>query len=890
MPGELVGGFRVGVVLGAGAMGVVYEAFDLALDRRVALKLHMRQGDDVRATRMWREAKAMARLAHPNVIAVHEVGEYEGQVFIAMELVEGGTLREWLRDSRRTPRSWREVLHIFVQAAEGLAAAHAGGLVHRDFKPDNVLIGRDGRVRVADFGLARAAGEGRDSTMPIPMSGSPSLDERLTQTGVAVGTPAYMAPEQQLGAQVDHRVDQFAFCVALYEALYGQHPFGSMSLHDLPERMSRGQVRPPPSNHGVPSWLHAVIVRGLCSQPGDRYPSMRELLVALRADPSRRRTRIALGLGGVTALGMAVVLTWTVSSAPAPCGGMVEPMDVIWNPTVAENIEQALRDTGSPLAQDTLDRVRPALDQFAQAWGQQRTEACEATRVRGEQSEAMLDRRMVCLDRRRQQLEAVIEVLATPDADVIQHAVRALEALGSLTACADLESLQALMPPPDDEAMRDAVSDARAEVAAIEVAARAGRVRAVHEQAEAAVERARELGYAPLLAEAYYARHLVSYFSVAYPPAIADATAAHRWAAQVGHVRLAWRSAISIAQNVGRTSEGTEEALRWLEVAKGWGQRFEFDPADRAFADRAMVDVLHKGGRISEATEVLERSLTQLEARDASAPTLANHYVGMVYLLTRESRLEEARTYVDRAIELVTQAHGPNHPQMAKALSVVAQLDKALGQGEDALLAVERGLQIRRQWGGEDSIIFALALRERGDILQSLKRIEQAIVDYEHALRILEAVEHREPGEEIMTMNNLANALSAQGQEDRALIYHQRVLERSIETDGERSLQVAQVRLNYGSSLFRAGRLSDGVAQSLLALELLQERLGPSHTNVGIVLLNLARSYVSMGKPQQARSFLSRAAEIFEANLPPDHHWHARVADMQAALLEHEAG
>src|SRR5688572_9102741 len=224
------GTFRIERRLGEGAMGVVYAALDLSLDRRIALKVHRQhRGDELRRSRMWREAKAMARLSHPNIVAVHEVGLHAGCVFIAMELVDGGSIRDWQRSSH----SWREVLAVYLQAAMGLAAAHRVGLVHRDFKPDNVLIDGEGRVRVSDFGLARAAHESIElppaasSAESDSFEGSVSLDERLTQTGAAVGTPAYMSPEQLSGLPLDHRTDQFAFCVALYEALYGERPFAS---------------------------------------------------------------------------------------------------------------------------------------------------------------------------------------------------------------------------------------------------------------------------------------------------------------------------------------------------------------------------------------------------------------------------------------------------------------------------------------------------------------------------------------------------------------------------------------------------------------------------------------------------------------------------------------
>ena len=204
--------------LGAGAMGVVYQALDRALDRRVALKLHVhRDGADPR--RVWREARAMARLADPHVVTIHEVGIHDERLFIAMELVAGSDARRWLRSA---PRTTAEILAVYRQAGLGLAAAHAVGIVHRDFKPDNVLVGNDGRVRVADFGLARSVDRG--ATQDDDTTVAADATARHTVSGFVAGTPAYMAPEIVAGSAADARSDQYAFCVAMYEALVGERP------------------------------------------------------------------------------------------------------------------------------------------------------------------------------------------------------------------------------------------------------------------------------------------------------------------------------------------------------------------------------------------------------------------------------------------------------------------------------------------------------------------------------------------------------------------------------------------------------------------------------------------------------------------------------------------
>ncbi|MFY0533345.1 serine/threonine-protein kinase [Nannocystis pusilla] len=298
-PGAEVGPYRLLERIGSGGMGIVYAAFDPRLDRKVALKLlrpELAALDPGMELRLVRESKAMARLSHPNVLAIHDIGALAGQVWLAMELVEGETLRAWLR----TPRPWREVLAVFVAAGRGLAAAHAAGLVHRDFKPDNVLLDRGGRVLVTDFGLARpaeAAVTGSGRAAPVG-----DLADELTHTGALVGTPAYCAPEQQRGEATDERSDVFSFCVALHEGLHGERPFAGAPPRDpdAPWRLAAPGRR-------VPGWLHRAVTRGLQREPDRRYPSMNALLDALRP-PRHVRAYISVG---------AVIVAATVGATAA---------------------------------------------------------------------------------------------------------------------------------------------------------------------------------------------------------------------------------------------------------------------------------------------------------------------------------------------------------------------------------------------------------------------------------------------------------------------------------------------------------------------------------------------------------------------------------------------
>jgi hypothetical protein len=306
--------------LGAGGMGVVYAAYDPELDRKIALKLlrpdvaSPKKLADLRAWQL-REAKAMARLSHRNVISVYDVGAYGDQVFIAMEFVDGRTFGEWLREQ---PRSWRQVLGVLREAGEGLEAAHGAGLVHRDFKPENVLVGWDGRVRVTDFGLARFVATTGLGAAPERAEGRAALPGKepagLTKTGALVGTPSYMSPEQIAGAPVDLRSDIFSFCVTLYEGLYGERPYAAQSLTELQAALETGEISEPPRSGAAPVWLRRVLLRGLRTDPGERYPTMAALLQELRRDDERARHEADL-LPSAKARGVLVAVLSLISAA-----------------------------------------------------------------------------------------------------------------------------------------------------------------------------------------------------------------------------------------------------------------------------------------------------------------------------------------------------------------------------------------------------------------------------------------------------------------------------------------------------------------------------------------------------------------------------------------------
>jgi predicted Ser/Thr protein kinase len=306
-----IGRFLILGVLGQGGMGQVLSAYDPQLDRKVAIKFVRDLADSPAAiARIKLEAQAMAKVSHPNVVQVYETGEIDGRVFIVMEFVDGATLGEWQeRGDHAAAGEMKKRLGMYLQAAAGLLAAHAGGLIHRDFKPDNVLVGKDGRVRIADFGVARLLQTLEEHPpLSFPSGEGSESGARLTHAGAVMGTPGYMSPEQAAGSEADERSDQFCFCAALYEALYGQRPFDGKKWKDYAEHVRSDPPRPPPPS-SVPLVVEKAILRGLSVDPGARFPSMKELMTALEAglapesEPLMTRAdRIGLGLGLIVAI------------------------------------------------------------------------------------------------------------------------------------------------------------------------------------------------------------------------------------------------------------------------------------------------------------------------------------------------------------------------------------------------------------------------------------------------------------------------------------------------------------------------------------------------------------------------------------------------------------
>ena len=387
--------------VGQGGMGAVYRAHDPQLDRTMAIKL-LRPDTEVaddgmrstRELRLLREAQALARLSHPNVVAVHDAGTEFGQVYVVMEFVPGQNLAQWLREA---PRLATEVIDVFVQAGKGLAAAHSRGVVHRDFKPSNVFVGQDGRVRVGDFGLARVEGPRPSSDRAVAGVAWPA-EMPLTGEGVAMGTVAYMAPEQMLGQTVDARADQYSFCVALHEALWAERPTLAQGLMGLEGVKRTDLVRA----RGIPGHIRKTLARGFRINPAERHASMDVLLAALEGRRTTARW-LVLTVGVVLAMGSlatAAVMGWRTGQgkeqgahtpvASQTCMVAAERMASAWGTPVRTRLVNQVVAPAGVAAQQAFSRVTANVDALVLDWHSRLDAACSATAAGNAQAHAQL--------------------------------------------------------------------------------------------------------------------------------------------------------------------------------------------------------------------------------------------------------------------------------------------------------------------------------------------------------------------------------------------------------------------------------------------------------------------------------------------------------------------
>jgi tetratricopeptide (TPR) repeat protein len=813
--GDHVGRYIIQDRLGAGGMGVVHKAHDPDLNRSVALKLvravdENGQPDKGAKTRLLREAQALARLSHPNVVAVHDVGTFGDDVFIAMELVAGHTLKQWIE---ARPRTANEILCAMIDAGRGLSAAHEVGLIHRDFKPENVVVGEDGRVRVLDFGLARASDTddlpGRRDSLRETGSSRSVLGRDLTQGGAIVGTLGYMAPEQLVGGEVDARADQFSFCVTLYRALAGVRPFSAVTANELLADIENRQLTEPTPDSLLSGRVARIVARGLASSPDDRYPSMDALLEALAQRPARRAKQAASVVAALSVVGLGA-LGWLQPPRRegALCTGAERKLAGVWDQQTKQALRSAFLATDRAHAQDTFERFARLLDAYAGAWVSQHRQACEATRVRGEQSEAVLDLRMRCLDRRLGELGKLAEVFRTvDDGATLDKAVPAAYLLRPLEECSDLEALQRAQPLPSHPDERRTLAQLESRLADIEALHTAGRFEPGLERVTALVEDADRLGYVPFQASARYelarmqrARGMYQVGEATYRQVIKESS-------RVGSDEIAAKSWIGLFDVLvsqaryaaaGDLRTAVEAALSRLEEGS------ELFPAYSLMVGKMYLAL----GQRAEARRELTRAVELWErARGSEHPNIAMALTGLGAVAQSEGDHEEALRHHARAQRILENALGPDHPEVAVAVHNAGVALYSQGKYAEAEAQYERTLQIEARSLGPEHPEVALTLNNLGTVCLNQGKFSDARAYFERALAVAEAALGNDHPRVAMTLNNLGLVLDYQNENAQAQVHYERALKIREQTFGMDDQRVAHVLVNLGALLEKRGEL-----------------------------------------------------------------------------------
>ncbi|MGH1347117.1 MAG: protein kinase domain-containing protein [Nannocystales bacterium] len=837
---QTIGRYRVTDTLGHGAMGVVYEAWDDELQRTVAVKLISRDAEVGQAEhRFRREALALAKLAHPNVVTVHEVGLLDGRLFIAMEMVRGETLDAWLRAEERT---WEATLDVFIQAGRGLEAAHEAGLVHRDFKPSNCIVGESGRVRVLDFGLARGAADLLDEDVAATFPAVSSLDVSVTRTGATVGTPAYMAPEQLRGGDVSASSDQFSFCVALYEALEGVRPFAGKCIVDIHGNIEAGNVQR--GTGRTPRAVLRIVGRGFAVSPSDRWPDLAALVDALQEIPNARgRRRRAWWMTGVGALALATAGTALLPEQPCA----EPPTTRIWSPPRRSTLETAME--GST-AWETLDA---AVSRWGRDWSEAHASTCKAARVDGRTTEMVLARQRACLERRENTVDVLLDGLAGTDAPR-HHAADVVRRLPSLDDCRSAEAVlgQGEPPPASQPDVATVQSLLDESVASLTV----GDIDRADALVETAERLATKVGHAPLLADIGLRR------------------------AEIGRQRDAdgggqsLRDAFKLAESSACDTAAADAALllvflsldrddlqaarRWRDVAEAKLERTGAGAKRRTQLAHANAELALVVGDFDAAEAASKEALRDCaEAAGEDSLLCADALEARARVVEWTGSPDESEVEHGRALQAFRRLLGESHPSVGTALlnrglfrMGVGHLDAASADFDAALPILETGRLPRVQ----AQLLLARAQLDsmRGQLeLSALQRVETLLdaypvgdsqrTDYESAL---------------------AAFYLRLKQPEKALEIYERVLAAHESTSERIPGLVALDHSNLGECLLELDRLREARVRFSSALKRLEGEVSTTDPRLSYPLTGLGRVLVAQGHHDRAAELLERSLAI----------------------------
>jgi tetratricopeptide (TPR) repeat protein len=809
-----VGRYRIVEHLGTGGGGSVYRAHDPQLSRDIALKvLHRRHGlhvdDDEYSRRLLREAKTLAKLSHPNVVAAYDVGSFEGSLFVAMELVQGESLREWLL--REKPDRQR-VLRVLIAIGRGLIAAHAAGVMHRDIKPANVMVSPEGGVRIVDFGLARALRSNTEvanprvehASDPIAFSVSPSNE--ATETAQLSGTPGYIAPEILRGESViDAQVDQYSYAVTAFQALTGQKPYPGNTLQEYWDALMRDERTPWPRS--IPRRIRRVIERGLASRHEERYPNMRALVEALEkaSEPNRIPAAVAaLGLG--TALIVATTLTVKERSQWAACRVDAASFAGIWDGERRARVEQALLSTGRFNASEAFGLFAERVDAFQRDWLSMKQEACLATYVRDEQSEHVLALRNNCLAHKLEGAKALVTAFSEADARAAERAAAA--APESLEECADTAKLlgRADRLPADPE-KRAAIDDIRSQFAVIR--ARLTAKRGAVDLARQMLEAARELGHSPTVAEAVIQLGYALLDAANRSDQLAEGERSLRegmtLAAEVGDNQLLAKTASHLFVVLAYQQRRIQEADAMLPMVEGLVTLAGNDTEQRLEVLMGRGMILSQRRKFPEAIAAFEQAIAlspRAESDYRGYGAYANGDIGKIDLDLR--RYADAVPRFQAELDGIRQELGQRHPRVVFSLLNLglSQSKAGLHEAARSTLAALRELVPSLHAPGDWQHVSITFLE--GNILEDEGKCELAVPRYQEAVAITErrfGANNANTGD---IRARLGHCLNAVGRLDEAIVQLERVLAIRTEAGGAPAV-IAEASFNLARVLWSAG-------------------------------------------------------------------------------------
>jgi serine/threonine protein kinase/tetratricopeptide (TPR) repeat protein len=885
--------------IGSGGLGVVYCGYDPKLDRTVAIKVLRATGvGDRRAAdagRLLREAQAMARVSHPNVVQVYDVGTFAGgefdvqvgadddaaaahDVFMVMELVDGVDLRTWLTQARR---SWREIIPVLLDAGRGLAAAHSMGLIHRDFKPENVLVASDGRARVLDFGLAREVELG-PQTPPGGTSGNAEEPETLpaaeaairgpsTKTGSVMGTPRYMAPEQHRGERGDTRTDQYAFCVVAYEALYGKPPFSGATVRALAKEKQAGHVIEHAAGE-LPRHIAEALLQGLRPDPTKRWPT----LPALLSELARRRRRVRRPIVAVSLLGAAAVGVVSFSQVQrsrmlAACAAEGERIREVYDDARADEIAAAFESTGIIYATDTWARSRQRLDAYAAEWTRAQTEVCVQSEVEAVPEDAARASH-TCLDEQRAELDILLEQLAEPDEAVVENAVTAAASLPLLHTCTNELRLGLRPVTPVDREIRKRVRALQIQLLRASAAEATGRYPRALQRAESVFDEATELDWAPLITEARLAMGRAHQRLGHYE--VAEAAFEHAFfeAEATGRDDLALHAAVSLVYVVGYQLARYDEGLRWSRSAQVLVDRSgESEGLAAAELLNNIGNVHFARGAYSEAEKLYEQALAiRAQALGSAHPRVAGTLNNLAGVHNVQGRHAEARELYQRALAIWEQSLGPSHPGVAATLNNLGNVHRAEGSHRQAQRLHERALAILERTFGVEHPHVANVLNSLGMAYYEQQHYVLAQVQFERALHLWEELAGQDHPHVAMVINNIGNIFKARGEYAEAQRFYERALTIQQRTLGPEHREVAMSLHNLGSVHKSQGAYAQALALFERALVIEKKSHGAEHPAVAKTLHSVGNLQYAKEAYWLAVAAYTRALAIREsADVPP---------------------